>query len=371
MNREKTGSKYAELINRSKLSRQSWNLITTVSMLLLFYVIVMAASAAGSISYTLKSLLVSICIYAIGAVSLNLCVGYLGELSLGHAGFMSLGAFSSAVFTKATAGTIENGNLRFFLGLLIGIAVAGLFGFLIGIPVLRLNGDYLAIVTLAFGEIVKGILNVTYVGKDNNGLHFALLDSSKMGMSEDGEFLVNGARGVVGTAGLSNFTVGMILLLLALLVSSFLVNSRTGRAGSAIRDNVIAAESVGISVTKYKLTIFTISAAIAGSAGVLYAHFLSSMTASKFDFNMSILLLVFIVLGGIGSFKGAIIAAALLTALPEVLRGMSDYRMLIYAILLITMMLFKWSPKAIEWRDHFLSDRSSRYRAKKKFRKEV
>lgn len=369
--REKTGSKYAEMLNRSKLGRQSWNLISTLSMLALFYIITMIFSATGSISYTSKSLLVAICIYAIGAVSLNLCVGYLGELSLGHAGFMSLGAFSSAVFTNATADTIKNGDLRFFLGLLIGVAVAGLFGFLIGIPVLRLNGDYLAIVTLAFGEIVKGILNVTYVGKDSKGLHFALLDSSKMGMSEDGEFLVNGARGIVGMANLSNFTIGMILLVLALLVSSFLVDSRTGRASSAIRDNVIAAESVGISITKYKLTVFTISTAIAGSAGVLYAHFLSSMTASKFDFNMSILLLVFIVLGGIGSFKGAIIAAALLTALPEVLRGLSDYRMLIYAILLITMMLFKWSPKAIEWRDRFLSGRSSRYRTKKKFRKEA
>lgn len=369
--REKTGSKYAEMLNRSKLGRQSWTLITTLSMLALFYIIVSIFMAAGSVSYTTKSLLIAICIYAIGAVSLNLCVGYLGELSLGHAGFMSLGAFSSAVFTKATEATIQSDTLRFFLSLLVGIAVAGFFGFLIGIPVLRLNGDYLAIVTLAFGEILKGILNVTYVGKDANGLHFALLDSGKMGMAEDGEFLVNGARGIVGTANLSNFTIGMILLVIALVVSSFLVDSRTGRASCAIRDNVIAAESVGINITKYKLIVFTISTAIAGSAGVLYAHFLSSMTASKFDFNMSILLLLFIVLGGIGSFRGSIIAAALLTALPEFLRGLSDYRMLIYAILLIVMMLFKWSPKAIEKRDRFLSGKSIRYRTKKKIREEA
>ena len=189
-------------------------------------------------------------------------------------------------------------------------------------------------------------------------------------MTENGKMIIDGAKGISGTQHLSTFTIGIAMLIVAVLVCSFLVNSRTGRASAAIRDNRIAAESVGIDITKYKMITFTISAAIAGSAGVLYAHFLSSLTAVKFDFNMSILLLVFIVLGGIGSFQGAIIAASLLTALPELLRGLSDYRMLIYAILLIVMMLFKWSPKAIDLRERFLASRSKKLRNAEKLKEE-
>ena len=235
------------------------------------------------------------------------------------------------------------------------LSVAAIFGWLIGIPVLRLRGDYLAIVTLAFGEIIKNVINVMYLGKDSKGFHFSIKDSASLNMEADGQKIIDGAKGIVGTPNQSTFVVGIIIILISLFVCFNLVNSRTGRAIMAIRDNRIAAESVGINITKYKLMAFTISAAIAGAGGVLYAHNLSTLTAlpANFGYNMSIMILVFVVLGGMGSFRGSIIAAVLLTMLPEVLRGLADYRMLIYAIVLIIMMLFNWAPKAIEWREKY------------------
>jgi branched-chain amino acid transport system permease protein len=230
--------------------------------------------------------------------------------------------------------------------------VAAFFGFLIGIPVLRLRGDYLAIVTLAFGEIIKNIINVLYIGKDSQGFHFAISNGNAFELEEDGLWLINGAKGISKISHLSSFTLGVVMILVSLLVVYHLVDSRSGRAIMAIRDNRIAAESVGINITKFKLMAFTISAAIAGAGGVLYAHNLSTVTATpaNFGYNMSIMILVFVVLGGMGSFRGSIIAAVLLTLLPELLRGLSDYRMLIYSIVLIAMMLFNWAPAAIEWR---------------------
>jgi len=162
--------------------------------------------------------------------------------------------------------------------------------------------------------------------------------------------IIKGALGITGTPKNSTFTIGVGLILIALFIILNLINSRSGRAIMAIRDNRIAAESVGISITKYKLMAFSISAALAGVAGVLYAHNLSSLTVKKFDYNTSILILVFVVLGGIGNIRGSMVAAVILTVLPEVLRGLSDYRMLIYAIVLIAMMLFNWAPAAIDWR---------------------
>ena len=337
-----------------KISKMSQNMLQTVIGLIVIYIIMMIMSVTGHISNSLSNLLIQLCIYAVAAVSLNLCVGFLGELSLGHAGFMSVGAFASALFSNATASVITQDTLRFFLALLFGMVMAAFFGFLIGIPVLRLNGDYLAIVTLAFGEIIKGLLNVTYVGKDATGVHFAMLDSKNLVLGDGGKMIINGAKGVTGTPHLATFTISMLLLILVLVLSTFLVNSRSGRAIMAIRDNRIAAESVGLNITKFKMIAFTISATIAGVAGALYSHYLSALTATKFDFNMSILFLVFVVLGGIGNFRGSIIAAVVLTALPEVLRGLSSYRMLIYAILLIVMMLLNWAPAAMDARARFM-----------------
>ncbi|MDD6058278.1 MAG: branched-chain amino acid ABC transporter permease [Clostridiales bacterium] len=341
----------------SKMKIRSWNKNTknqliTFGMVIVAYLVAQLLAATGMMSSLMQGLLVPMCTYSIVAIGLNLCVGYLGELSIGHAGFMCVGAFFGAFSTKLLEDVIPNPTLLFVIALLVGVLAAALFGFVIGIPVLRLRGDYLAIVTLAFGEIIKNIVNVLYIAKDSSGFHFALSDGNAIALSEDGMWLINGAKGITKIPHLSSFTAGIIIILISLALVYNLVNSRSGRAIMAIRDNRIAAESVGINITKYKLLAFTISAAIAGAGGVLYAHNLSTVTATpaNFGYNMSIMILVFVVLGGMGSFRGSIVAAVLLTLLPEVLRGLKDYRMLIYSIVLIGMMLFHWAPKCIEWR---------------------
>ena len=330
----------------------------TYAIVIAAFVIMQSLISAGSISSLLEGLMVPICIYVILAVSLNLVVGILGELSLGHAGFMCVGAFASAFFSKCMRDVITVDIVRFLLALLIGVLAATVFGILIGIPVLRLKGDYLAIVTLAFGEIIKNLVNVLYIGRDSNGFHFSTKDVMALNMEPDGTVIVNGPQGITGTPKDATFLIGFILILITLFIVTNLINSRDGRAIMSIRDNRIAAESIGINVTKYKLMAFTISAALAGAAGVLYAHNLSTLTANtnNFGYNQSIMILVFVVLGGIGNIRGSIIAATILTMLPELLRGLpvSDYRMLIYAIVLIIMMLFNWAPKAIEWREKYL-----------------
>ncbi len=327
------------------------NLIT-YAMVIGCWIIIQIMIQTGNISSLLKGLLVPLCTYAILAVSLNLTVGILGELSLGHAGFMCVGAFSGAFFTNVAANVIPGTGLRLFFALLIGAAVAGIFGLLIGIPVLRLKGDYLAIVTLAFGEIIKNLINTMYVGVDAAGLHFSIKDTTSLGLDETGVVIIKGPQGITGTPKAATFTVGVIVLLITVFIVLNLINSRSGRAIMAIRDNRIAAESIGINVTKFKLMAFAISASLAGAAGVLYAHNLSSLaaTTNNFGYNKSIAILVFVVLGGLGNVRGSIIAAVILTLLPELLRGLNDYRMLIYAIVLIVMMIFNSSPKAIEMR---------------------
>lgn len=349
-----------------KMNNTTKNNLITYLMVVVIYIVVQALVMTGSLSSLLQGLLVPLCAYIILAVSLNLTVGILGELSLGHAGFMCVGAFTSAFFSKCMVNIIPVAGLRFFLALLIGAVSAGVFGILIGIPVLRLKGDYLAIVTLAFGEIIKNIVNILFIGKDKNGFHFSTTDMISLGMEPDGVVIVNGPQGITGTPKDSTFTIGVCLILITLFIVLNLIHSRSGRAIMAIRDNRIAAESVGINVTKYKLMAFSISAALAGVAGVIYAHNLATLTAQpkNFGYNMSIMILVFVVLGGIGNIRGSIIAAIVLTLLPELLRGLSDYRMLIYAIVLIVMMLYNWSPKAIEWREKHFSGLKFKKRVK-------
>lgn len=326
----------------------------TYGMVIIVFVIVQALLSGGKISSLIEGLLIPLCVYVILAISLNLVVGISGELSLGHAGFMCVGAFASAFFSKCTMNTITFVPLRFGLAILIGAIVAAVFGVLIGIPVLRLRGDYLAIVTLAFGEIIKNVINIFYVGIDSKGIHVSMKDQFSLGMEADGTMIISGPQGISGTPKNSTFLIGVILILITLFIVLNLINSREGRAIMAIRDNRIAAESIGINITKYKLMAFTISAALAGVGGALYSHNLATLQASKFNFNTSILILVFVVLGGIGNIRGSIIAAVILTLLPELLRGLSDYRMLFYAIILILMMLLNWAPKAIQWRERVL-----------------
>lgn len=336
------------------INKTTKNNLITYGIVLAAFVLVQVMLAAGQMSSLMKGLLVPLCVYVILAVSLNLVVGILGELSLGHAGFMCVGAFSSAFFSKCMVGVMPDG-LRFFCALLVGAAVAAVFGILIGIPVLRLRGDYLAIVTLAFGEIIKNLINVFYVGRDGNGFHFSMKDSLSLNLAADGEVIMNGPQGINGTPNDSTFLIGVVLVLLTLFIVLNLTHSRDGRAIMSIRDNRIAAESVGINITKYKLMAFTVSAALAGIAGVLYAHNLATLTAlpKNFGYNMSIMILVYVVLGGIGNIRGSMIAAVILTLLPELLRFLNDYRMLIYAVVLIVMMLLNWSPKALELRERY------------------
>ncbi len=342
-----------DIVKRMKNRRLRSKAITYL-IVAAFYIIVQILIHTGNLSSLLTGLLVPICVYVIAAVSLNLVVGISGELSLGHAGFMCIGAYSSAFLSNAIGSGMPD-MLRFVLAILTGAVFAGLFGLLIGIPVLRLKGDYLAIVTLAFGEIIKNLMNVVYVGIDSKGLHFSTTTAMDLHMEPTGKQIIKGALGISGTPKNSNFTVGVILILLTLFIVQNLIDSRSGRAVMAARDNRIAAESIGIPVTKFKLLAFAVSAALAGVAGVLYSHNLATLNTKKFDYNTSILVLVFVVLGGIGNIRGSMIAAVILTALPEMLRFLSNYRMLIYAIVLIIMMLFNWAPAAREWRERMVN----------------
>lgn len=329
------------------------------TIVILAFILIQTMIATGNITSSLKGQLVPICAYIVMAISLNLTVGILGELSLGHAGFMSVGAFTGIVVSTSLAAAIPNGPLRLAISMIVGGLFAGIAGLIVGIPVLRLKGDYLAIVTLAFGEIIKNIINVLYIGLDEKGLHLSLLEQH-FTLAEGGSMIINGPMGVGGVQKLSTFSSGVVLILITLFLVLNLIHSRTGRAIMAVRDNKIAAESIGLSVTRYKLLAFVISAVFAGMAGTLYAMNFSTVTASKFDFNTSILILVFVVLGGLGNIWGSIIAAALLTVLPELLRSMNDYRMLIYAILLIVMMIFNNSGAKKRLTEYFSAQKEKR-----------
>ena len=318
----------------------------------------------GKLSSTMKGFLVPACAYIVLAVSLNLLVGICGELSLGHAGFMGIGAFSGVIVTALLAQAVPNGVLRLVIAMLVGGVLAGAIGFLIGIPVLRLRGDYLAIVTLAFGEIMKNIFGNLYLGVDEEGLH-ATMSSAGLTLGAGGTMIVSGPRGATGITKLSTFAIGFVLILFTLFVVQNLINSREGRAIKAVRDNRIAAESVGINVTAFRMKAFVVSAFLAGMAGALYGLNFSSLDASKFNFNTSINILVFVVLGGMGNILGSVISATVLYILPEAMRGLRDYRMIIYAIVLILVMLFTWSPKVKEYTS-VLADRCKRMFSHKK-----
>ena len=315
------------------------SLITYV-MLIAVFAVTLILRGSGNMSYMMQDLLVPLCVYAILAVSLNLTVGILGELSLGQAGFMCIGAYSGALFSNLMEEAIPEAVIRYPIALVFGGVLAAIFGILIGIPVLRLKGDYLAIVTLAFGEIIKNICASVYLGRDAEGFHLSIKSVSDMNMASDGEMLINGALGINGTPKDSSYEIAFVILFITVIIAYNFVNSRTGRAVMSIRDNRIAAESIGINITKYKLITFALTAFLAGVAGVIYSHNFSTLQAVKFDYNMSILVLVFVVLGGIGSIRGSVIAAVVLTLIPELLREtIGNYRMLFYAIILIGMML--------------------------------
>lgn len=312
-------------------------------ILLCGYVLLQLGAALGLIGRNLQGQFVPICVYVSLAIALNLVVGLSGELSLGHAGFMAIGAFSGILVTRVLESTVSSGTIRLVIALVCAAIVSSIAGFIIGIPILGLQGDYLAIVTLAFGEIVRNLMNVLYFGLDTNGkLHFAFNHTIE-GVETSGR-IITGAIGATGVVKTATFTSATLLAAFTLFVVLNLKNSKQGRAIMSIRDNRIAGESIGLDVRKYKLMAFVISAALAGMAGCMFGQNYSTMAPTKFNVNTSVLILVFVVLGGIGNIWGGMIAAALLTVLPEALRQFADYRMLTYAIVLIVVMICTYNP---------------------------
>ena len=262
------------------------------------------------------------------AVSLSLVVGFLGELSLGHAGFMCIGAYMGGKVACLLDGAMDgDGIISFLIALVVGTVCAGVFGFVIGLPALRLKGDYLAIVTLAFGEIVKTVFENSSEESFGGpiGLRTPRFDKHYL------------------------FIIGFILVLITLFVIQNLIRSKHGRAITAIRDNEIAARATGINVTKYKLIGFIISSAFAGVAGVFYSFANSTVSASVFDYNFSIEILIMVVLGGMGNISGAIISATVITyintQLQTVLTGdLAVLKDIIYALILVIIIIYNNAP---------------------------
>ncbi len=350
-------------MTRAKRRRLIYNLVT-FGLVIAAFIILQNMIAAKTISRSLKGQLVPICAWIVMAVSLNLVIGFSGELSLGHAGFMSVGAYTGAVVSGwlLNGFSMEDPTLRLVIAILAGGILAGIVGALIGIPVLRLRGDYLAIVTLAFGEIIRNLVNVLYVGTADGKLHFSFLNKD---LPSGVTMLVDGAKGAVKIKPISTFTVGFVLILITLIIVLNLVNSRAGRAIQATRDNRIAAESMGVSVTKYKMMAFVTAAVLAGMAGALYGLNSSTVVPTQFTFNQSINVLVFVVLGGLGNVLGSIISATFLTVLPEVLREFADYRMLVYAVVLILVMIFTNNPTTRAIANRLFSPLKKLFRGKK------
>lgn len=299
----------------------------TILIAVAIYAVTAGLVYSGNAPRQFTNMIISVSCYIIMAISLNLVVGFLGELSLGHAGFMSAGLFSGCLVSISLAEVLPLA-VRMPVSMIIGGIVAAIVGFIVGLPALRLKGDYLAIVTLACGEIIKSVItNLKFTG-GALGLNTSEVYSS--------------AKELLPFA--------IILVFITMFVVMNLKKSKHGRAIMAIRDNRIAAESMGVNITKYKLIVFVIAAFFAGAAGVLYGHSLANIKPDTFDYNMSIEILVIVVLGGMGSIRGSIIAAIILRALPEMLRGLEDYRMLIYSVLLIIIMLLNASPKFAEFK---------------------
>lgn len=288
----------------------------------------MVSISTGFLSSYYSGVLVVVGINIILAVSLNVATGYLGQLPLGHAGFMAVGAYTGGIFLKALDLAKASG-FRYYLylvaALLLAGIVAGIFGIIIGVPALRLKGDYLAIITLGFGEIIRiVIINIDSV----LGFKFTY-----------------GASGLKRIPAFASLPLVLICIIITCGVIHMVMKSRHGRAILSIRENEIAAESCGVNTTYYKVMAFVLSAFFAGVAGCLYAGYLGSLYPSTFGFMKSIEILVMVVLGGMGSMLGSVLSAAVLTILPQLLYAVNDYRMVAYSLLLVIMMIFR--PKGL------------------------
>ena len=301
---------------KKTLQRSAANL----TFILVLFALLVALQTSGTLNAHVTGIIATIGINIILAVSLNVTTGYLGQLVLGHAGFMSVGAYASAFLTQSLSPQLPV-VASLPIGLLAGGVLAALIGLLIGIPALRLRGDYLAIITLGFGEIIRVIIQ-------------------NLKIVNNGNFVFN------SLTGLAKFNYTFVIAILCIFATVLLVRSRHGRAIIAIREDEIAAEAAGISTTYYKTLAFVFAAFFAGIAGGLYAHHLGVLKAADFNFNRSVEIVIFVVLGGMGSTTGSIIAASSLTILPELLRVLlgdhaANYRMLVYSLALILIMIFK------------------------------
>ena len=286
--------------------------LINTALLAAFLLLGNALLSSGAVNRAQSAVILQIGIYALLAVSLNVATGYLGQLPLGHAGFMAVGAYAAALLWKA----LPRNPGAILLRLLLGGCMAGVFGVIIGIPALRLKGDYLAIITLGFGEIIR-VLIINLPG------------------------ITGGTPGLMNIPKHSSFPVVYLTVIVSCALIHTLMKSRHGRAILAIRENEIAAESSGVNTTFYKVLAFTVSAFFAGVAGALYAGYTGILTPGNFTFMTSVNILVMVVLGGLGSMAGSIIGAGILTALPLALQSFNKYRMVIYALLLIVVMIFK------------------------------
>lgn len=295
-----------------KKNRRFSSLLNILAIALVYVVIRLGLTVSGSRS--IENLLIQVCFNIIMVVSLNLVTGVLGELTLGHAGFMAVGAYASAIMTSLV---LPEGIAYFPIALIVGGLVAALFGYLIGIPALRLNGDYLAIITLGFGEIIRVLINTVFSP------------------------WTGGGKKMFGISLYTGFTNSFWIMIVCVALIYMLGWSRQGRAIIAIRENEVAADASGVPVTRYKEMAFTVAAFFAGIAGGLYAHCIGVLDPTKFDFNASIEYLVMVVFGGMGSVTGSIFAATSLTLVQFWMARLVEYRQLAYAILLIVMMIFK------------------------------
>lgn len=286
------------------------------------YILLYCLIKTGIVNGYYERILILAGINIILVVSLNLVTGFLGQLVLGHAGFMAIGAYAAALTTLHTHFPIQ---IQLLISLLVGGIAAGFFGILIGIPALRLKGDYLGIITLGFGEVIRVfIFNMKFTG---------------------------GARGLRGIPQLTTFNIVFWVTTIVVILAFTLIRSRHGRAILSICEDEIAAEAVGISTTYYKIFAFVIAAFLAGIAGGLLAHNMFIIDPKKFNFIYSVEMMVMVVFGGMGSITGSVLSASVLTVLPEILRQFSDYRMLTYSGLLIIMMLFR--PEGLLGRREF------------------
>ncbi|MDL2325381.1 branched-chain amino acid ABC transporter permease [Ruminococcaceae bacterium OttesenSCG-928-A16] len=303
----------------TKTKKRTIASLITLAVTLAFYFAASSLIYAGAIDSYTVTLINIVCVNVVAAVSLNMVTGLMGQLVLGHAGFMLIGAYTSAIFVNTMGGNLY---VSFPISLLLGGLFAGGIGLVIGIPALRLRGDYLAIITLGFGEIIRVIANNLKITGGAFGYSGYPAFSSRTQPN-----------------GLFNFV--FIIMVFIIFFSYTFGTSRHGRAVIAIREDEIAAESSGINTTYYKLLTFTLSACFAGIAGGLLSQYVGVIGAEKFNFNYSIEILMMVVLGGMGSITGSVAAAVVLTILPQLLLNFSDYRMLLYSIILILVMLFR------------------------------